>query len=291
MKIMEISHLKKYYGKSRGVEDVSLSIEEGEILGFIGPNGAGKSTTIRCALSLIFPTSGTITIFGKDARNDRVEIARDIGYLPGEVFYYDNMKVRDLLKYSAAFYGNTSKKETDRLCEIMELDQDRQIEDLSLGNKKKVGIVQGLQHDPRFIILDEPTSGLDPLMQQRFFNLIREKRDAGATVLFSSHILSEIRHLSDRIAIIRNGLIEDVDTVMRLESYAYKNIQIQAREDRLLLLDRFPGLELKLKEESRRHYLYRGDLARLIGALGQISVDNLTIEDPSLEEIFLHYYE
>lgn len=291
MKIMEISHLKKYYGKSRGVEDVSLSIEEGEILGFIGPNGAGKSTTIRCALSLIFPTSGTITIFGKDARNDRVEIARDIGYLPGEVFYYDNMKVRDLLKYSAAFYGNTSKKETDRLCEIMELDQDRQIEDLSLGNKKKVGIVQGLQHDPRFIILDEPTSGLDPLMQQRFFNLIREKRDAGATVLFSSHILSEIRHLSDRIAIIRNGLIEDVDTVMRLESYAYKNIQIQAREDRLLLLDRFPGLELKLKEESRRHYLYRGDLASLIGELGQISVDNLTIEDPSLEEIFLHYYE
>ena len=291
MKIMEISHLKKYYGKSRGVEDVSLSIDEGEILGFIGPNGAGKSTTIRCALSLIFPTSGTITIFGKDARNDRVEIARDIGYLPGEVFYYDNMKVRDLLKYSAAFYGNTSKKETDRLCEIMELDQDRQIEDLSLGNKKKVGIVQGLQHDPRFIILDEPTSGLDPLMQQRFFNLIREKRDAGATVLFSSHILSEIRHLSDRIAIIRNGLIEDVDTVMRLESYAYKNIQIQAREDRLLLLDRFPGLELKLKEESRRHYLYRGDLASLISELGQISVDNLTIEDPSLEEIFLHYYE
>lgn len=291
MKIIEISHLKKYYGTNRGVEDVSLSIDEGEILGFIGPNGAGKSTTIRCALSLIFPSSGTISIFGKDAITDRVEIAKDIGYLPGEVFYYDNMKVRDLLKYSADFYGNTTKRETDRLADIMELDQDRRIEDLSLGNRKKVGIVQGLQHDPRLIILDEPTSGLDPLMQQRFFHLIQEKRNNGATVLFSSHILSEIRHLSDRIAIIRNGLIEDVDSLMGLGSYAYKNIQIQAREDCLLLLDSFNGLELKLKEEGRRHYLYRGDLSKLIQELTLIRVDNLTILDPSLEEIFLHYYE
>lgn len=291
MRILDINNLKKYYGKSRGVEDVTLHVDEGEILGFIGPNGAGKSTTIRCALSLIFPTAGTITIFGKDARTDRVEIAKEIGYLPGEVFYYDNMKVRDLLSYSASFYKGSFRKETDRLLEIMELDPDRKIEDLSLGNKKKVGIVQGLQHDPRFIILDEPTSGLDPLMQQRFFSLIQEKRDKGATVLFSSHILSEIRHLSDRIAIIRNGLIEDIDVVRGLDTYAYKNIQVSAREEHLKVLDHFPGLEEKLKENGRRTYLYRGDLSVLIGELGKVQVANLTIEDPSLEEIFLHYYE
>ena len=291
MRILDINNLKKYYGKSRGVEDVTLHVDEGEILGFIGPNGAGKSTTIRCALSLIFPTAGTITIFGKDARTDRVEIAKEIGYLPGEVFYYDNMKVRNLLSYSASFYKGSFRKETDRLLEIMELDPDRKIEDLSLGNKKKVGIVQGLQHDPRFIILDEPTSGLDPLMQQRFFSLIQEKRDKGATVLFSSHILSEIRHLSDRIAIIRNGLIEDIDVVRGLDTYAYKNIQVSAREEHLKVLDHFPGLEEKLKENGRRTYLYRGDLSVLIGELGKVQVANLTIEDPSLEEIFLHYYE
>ncbi len=291
MRILDINNLKKYYGKSRGVDDVTLHVDEGEILGFIGPNGAGKSTTIRCALSLIFPTAGTITIFGKDARTDRVEIAKEIGYLPGEVFYYDNMKVRDLLSYSASFYKGSFRKETDRLLEIMELDPDRKIEDLSLGNKKKVGIVQGLQHDPRFIILDEPTSGLDPLMQQRFFSLIQEKRDKGATVLFSSHILSEIRHLSDRIAIIRNGLIEDIDVVRGLDTYAYKNIQVSAREEHLKVLDHFPGLEEKLKENGRRTYLYRGDLSVLIGELGKVQVANITIEDPSLEEIFLHYYE
>lgn len=291
MPVIEINHLKKYYGKTRGVEDVSLHVNEGEIFGFIGPNGAGKSTTIRCALSLIFPTSGEIRIFGKDAVKDRVAIAREVGYLPGEVFYYDNMTVRDLLNYSASFYGKVTKKQTDALCELMELDPSKRIEDLSLGNKKKVGIVQGLQHDPKLIILDEPTSGLDPLMQQRFFHLIEERRRGGATVLFSSHILSEIKRLSDRIAIIRNGQIEDVNTVMGLESNAYKNILVQAPEERLTLLDRFTGLEPKLVSPGERQYLYRGDIAALLAELNLAAPTNLTIEDPSLEDIFMHYYE
>ena len=291
MQIIEINHLKKYYGKNRGVEDISLHVDEGEIFGFIGPNGAGKSTTIRCALSLIFPTSGEIKIFGKDSIRDRVEIAREVGYLPGEVFYYDNMTVKDLLNYSASFYGKVSKKDQDELCSLLELDQSKKIEDLSLGNKKKVGIVQGLQHNPKLIILDEPTSGLDPLMQQRFFNLIEERRNKGATVLFSSHILSEIKRLSDRIAIIRNGLIEDINTVMGLESNAYKNIQVQAPEEKLLLLDRFAGLEQNLTADGERHYLYRGDISALLSELNTAKVSNLTIEDPSLEDIFMHYYE
>lgn len=291
MPIIEINHLKKYYGKTRGVEDVTLHVEEGEIFGFIGPNGAGKSTTIRCALSLIFPTAGEIKIFGKDSIKDRVEIAKQVGYLPGEVFYYDNMTVKELLNYSASFYGKVMSKERDELCELLELDQSKKIEDLSLGNKKKVGIIQGLQHNPRLIILDEPTSGLDPLMQQRFFNLIEQRRKQGATVLFSSHILSEIKRLSDRIAIIRNGRIEDINSVMGLESNAYKNIQLQAPEEQLVRLDHFAGLELKLVTDGERHYLYRGDISALLSELNQARVTNLTIEDPSLEDIFMHYYE
>lgn len=291
MNIIEIDHLKKYYGKHRGVEDVSFQVKEGEIFGFIGPNGAGKSTTIRCALSLIYPTSGQIRIFGKDSIKDRVEIARNVGYLPGEVFYYDNMTVRELLNYSASFYSKVDPKTVKELCELLELNPTKRIEDLSLGNKKKVGIVQGLLHDPRLIVLDEPTSGLDPLMQQRFFNLIEERRRQGATVLFSSHILSEVKRLSDRIAIIRNGLIEDINTVMGLETNAYKNVTVTSPEERLKQLDNLSGLEIKYSDAGQREYLFRGDMALLIRELNQAQVSNLTIEDPSLEEIFMHYYE
>lgn len=291
MSIIEIDHLKKYYGRHRGVEDVTFDVREGEIFGFIGPNGAGKSTTIRCALSLIYPTSGKIRIFGKDAIADRVEIAREVGYLPGEVFYYENMTVKALLDYSAAFYPNVKKQTITDLCELMELDPGKRIEDLSQGNKKKVGIVQGLLHEPRLIILDEPTSGLDPLMQQRFFNLIEERRRQGATVLFSSHILSEVKRLSDRIAIIRDGRIEDINTVMGLEANTYKNILIQAPEERLHQLDQLSSLEIRWSETGQREYTHRGDMTPLLRELSQAQVTNLTIEDPSLEEIFMHYYE
>lgn len=291
MNIIEINQLKKYYGKHRGVEDVTFQVKEGEIFGFIGPNGAGKSTTIRCALSLIYPTSGNIKIFGLDSIKDRVEIAKNVGYLPGEVFYYDNMTVKDLLDYSASFYQNSDKKVRLELCEVLELDQTKKIEDLSLGNKKKVGIVQGLLHNPRLIILDEPTSGLDPLMQQRFFQLIEERRRQGATILFSSHILSEVKRLSDRIAIIRNGVIQDVNTVMGLESNAYKNVLVHASEDQLLKLDQLHQLEVRTREIGRREYTYRGDMNKLLQELSLTHVSNLIIEDPSLEEIFMHYYE
>lgn len=291
MNIIEIDHLKKYYGKHRGVEDVTFQVKAGEIFGFIGPNGAGKSTTIRCALSLIYPTSGSIKIFGLDSIKDRVKIAKDVGYLPGEVFYYDNMTVKELLNYSASFYETSNKKVRKELCDALELDETKKIEDLSLGNKKKVGIVQGLLHNPKLIILDEPTSGLDPLMQQRFFQLIEERRRQGATILFSSHILSEVKRLSDRIAIIRNGVIEDINTVIGLESNAYKNILVQAPEEQLRKLDQLPELKVRAAEVDRRDYTYRGDMNILLHELSQAKVANLTIEDPSLEEIFMHYYE
>jgi len=207
MNTIEIRGLTKYYGKNRGVEEISLDVREGEIFGFIGPNGAGKSTTIRTMLNLIFPTNGEIRIFGKDSRKDAEAIAKDIGYLPSEVFYYDDMRVKDLLQYSASFYKKDCSKRIAELSALLELDLNRKIEDLSYGNRKKVGIVQGLLHDPKLIILDEPTSGLDPLMQQKFFHLLQEENRKGKTIFFSSHILSEVQKLCHRVAIIKDGAI------------------------------------------------------------------------------------
>ncbi|HZK09888.1 MAG TPA: ABC transporter ATP-binding protein, partial [Clostridia bacterium] len=210
MAVIETKNLTKYYGKALGIKDVSLSVEEGEIFGFIGPNGAGKSTTIRLLMSLIYPSSGEAKLFGKDAIKYGPELRRNIGYIPSEIFYYDKMKVIDLLHYSASFYEKDCSKKIKELSDTMELDLNRKIEDLSYGNKKKVGIVQGLLHEPNLIILDEPTGGLDPLMQQKFFHLIREENKKGATVFFSSHILGEVQELCNRVAIIRKGSIIEV---------------------------------------------------------------------------------
>ena len=207
MNVIEINHLTKYYGKERGIIDVNFNVEENEIFGFIGPNGAGKSTTLRTLLGLIYPTSGSAKLFGKDCIKYGPEIKKEIGYLPAEVFYYDKMKVIELLNYSASFYKKDCSKRIKELAGIMDLNLNKKIDDLSFGNKKKVGIVQGLLHEPKLIILDEPTSGLDPLMQQKFFELLQEENKKGATILFSSHILGEVQRLCNRVAIIKEGKI------------------------------------------------------------------------------------
>ncbi len=217
MSVIEVNNLTKYYGKSLGIEDVSFQVDEREIFGFIGPNGAGKSTTIRLFLSLIYPTSGSATIFGKDCIQYGPELRQDIGYLPSEVFYYERMKVIDLLKYSASFYEKDCMPRTYELAEIMELDLKRRIDDLSYGNKKKVGIVQGLLHEPKLLLLDEPTSGLDPLMQRKFFQLIRDERERGATIFFSSHILGEVQRMCSRVAIIKEGSVINIQDIKTLQ--------------------------------------------------------------------------
>ena len=228
--VIELQHLTKNYGKARGIIDVSFTVEKGEVFGFIGPNGAGKSTTIRTLLSLIYPTSGSAAIFGMDIQKHRTEILKDVGYLPSEVFYYDNMRVKDLLNYSASFYKKDCRAKIQELCELLELDVNRKIEDLSYGNRKKVGIVQGLLHSPKLIVLDEPTGGLDPLMQAKFFDLIKRERDAGATVLFSSHILSEVQNVCDRVAIIKDGRILRVDKISALRDNTYKRVFVETAE-------------------------------------------------------------
>lgn len=291
MYAIEINNLTKAYGNSRGITDISFSIEEGEIFGFIGPNGAGKSTTIRTLLSLIYPTSGSAKIFGKDCIEFAPDIKKEIGYLPSEVFYYDNMKVIDLLKYSASFYKKDCTKRIKELAEIMDLDLTKKIDDLSLGNKKKVGIVQGLLHEPKLIILDEPTSGLDPLMQQRFFELLEEENKKGATILFSSHILSEVQRLCNRVAIIKEGKVVTVEKISTLKENNYKRFKIETADIVDLNVFKIIGvnnLEMKGNEVS---FLFKGNINTVLKKLAEIDLRNLWIEEPDLEEIFMHYYE
>ena len=286
---IETRKLTKYYGKSRGIIDVDLRVEQGEIFGFIGPNGAGKSTTIRTLLTLIHKTSGEARVFGLDCEQDREKILAQVGYLPGEVFYYDHMRAGDLLRYSASFYQGDFSQRIRALSEVMELDLNQKIEDMSLGNKKKVGIVQGLLHSPKLIILDEPTSGLDPLIQKKFFDLIRRENENGATVLFSSHILTEVQKICDRAAIIREGRIVTVENIAQLRANAYKKVEFTTQEE--LGEISLPGMAQVEKENSHISFLYKGNLNELLSMIGQYKLENVNISEPSLEEIFLHYYE
>jgi len=290
MSIIETKQLTKYYGKSRGIIEVDLAIEEGEIFGFIGPNGAGKSTTIRLLLSLIKPTSGKASIFGLDCEHNYQKIHEEIGYLPSEVFYYDNMKVKDLLAYSASFYKKDCKKRIVDLAKRLDLDLNKKIDDLSYGNKKKVGIIQGLLHSPKIIILDEPTGGLDPLMQQTFFDIIQEENKRGATVLFSSHILSEVQRLCHRIAIIKEGRIIRIDTIASLKENTYLKVELDTSKP---LPSNFKNEHMDnfQEKDGQISFLYRGNVNELLKQLSDLSLNRLSLTEPDLEEIFLHYYE
>lgn len=289
--VIEIKELTKYYGKHKGIDDVTFCVEEGEIYGFIGPNGAGKSTTIRTLLALIHPTSGSARIFGKDCIKDAEVIAKEVGYLPSEVNYYENMKVSELLHYTSELYKKDCQKKTDELCSRLNLDVTRKIADLSFGNKKKVGIVSALLHSPKLIILDEPTSGLDPLVQQTFFDILREENDKGATILFSSHVLSEVQKTCSKVAILKDGKVIKVQLISELREKGYKKIQLIAKKT--IPNGYFDGLciaNYKQKGDSAS-FIFMGESAQIIEKLHILGVSDIFIEEPTLEEIFLHYYE
>ncbi len=290
MSVIEIKNLKKYYGKSRGVEDISFTVEQGEIFGFIGPNGAGKSTTIRTLLALIYPTAGSAAIFGKDCIRHAREIAQDVGYLPSEVFYYDGMRVIDLLRYSASFYHKNCDARIRELAGLMNLDLKKKIDDLSFGNKKKVGIVQGLLHEPKLIILDEPSIGLDPLMQQTFFELLREENRKGATILFSSHILSEVQKLCGRVAIVKEGRIINIDTISALKENSYKKINLETVGDADRAFFEAGGVASLEVNGNSVSFIYRGSVNALMRMLSSLDLSNVSVSEPDLEEIFMHYY-
>lgn len=287
MEIIKTIKLKKYYGKARGIIDLDLSVSQGEFFGFIGPNGAGKSTTIRTLLGLISPTSGSAMIFGKDVTKEKERVLQNIGYLPSEALFYPGMKVKNVLKLSADLRKTDCTAESKMLCERLQLDVSRKIDELSFGNRKKVAIVCALQHRPELVVLDEPTGGLDPLMQKEFFDILRERNNEGATVFLSSHVLSEIQRNCTRAAIIRDGRIIACDRVDALSKTNAKRITVHGIID----LEQLCGIRDIKKSEDSVSFLYNGDMGSLLRTLYMGQVYDLTVTEPDLEEVFLHYYE
>lgn len=287
MHAIEIHSLKKYYGKNRGIDEISLTVEEGEFFGFIGPNGAGKSTTIRTLLGLIRPTGGSARILGLDSKEDQKKILALTGYLPSEAVFYPGMRVRDVLKLSADLRKKDCQAGASRLCERLQLDPSRKVDELSFGNRKKASIICALQHDPQLLILDEPTSGLDPLMQKEFFEILRERNAAGTTVFLSSHILSEIQRNCTRAAIIREGKIIACDHVEALARTSAKRVNLHGRA----ALEKLSGVKDLQQTEDTANFLYSGKIRDLLDVLSRGEIHDLSISEPDLEEIFLHYYE
>ncbi|MBQ7398780.1 MAG: ABC transporter ATP-binding protein [Clostridia bacterium] len=287
MNAIQTEHLTKFYGKTRGIQDVSLSVCEGDFFGFIGPNGAGKSTLIRTLLGLISPTKGRAELFGRDIIKNKIENLNDIGYLPSEAAFYSGMRVGELLKLSADLRKRDCTEQARELCERLELDTARKIDELSLGNRKKVGIVAALQHEPRLYILDEPTSGLDPLMQKEFFTILQERNEQGATIFLSSHVLSEVMRYCNRAAIIREGGLIVSDTIQNLKQIGAKRVVLQG----VSLPPLVPGVKHVRAKGKTVQFMYNGRSDTLIRALADLPLEDVSITDPDPEEILMHYYE
>ena len=297
MNAIETNKLTKSYGKSRGINDLELTVSEGDFFGFIGPNGAGKSTTIRTLLGLIKPTGGSAKVLGLDILTEKDKILKEVGYLPSEINFYSGMKVKDVIKYSAELRKAKCKDKATELAERLGLDMSRKVDELSLGNRKKVGIVCAVQHSPKLLILDEPTSGLDPLMQREFFNILTEENERGATIFFSSHILSEVQNYCRTAAFIKDGKIIMSDTVDKIEETGAKKVSVIGGKSGLESILKGNDIkkfisDLKLDEEKgSADFLYNGKMPMLLDMLRSVEPKDLTITEPSLEEIFMNYYE
>ena len=269
---ISIQNLTKYYGKHKAVDGLSLNVERGDIFGFLGPNGAGKSTTIRSLLGLIAFQEGEAEILGMDVKTHHREILGKIGYMPSEAMFYPSMKVKEVIRFAADMRKLDCTAEAQMLCERLQVDQNKRIEELSLGNRKKVSIVCAMQHKPELFIFDEPTSGLAPLMQAEFFKLIMEYNKQGTTCLLSSHVLSEIKKYCKHAAIIREGKLICTDTVENLTRTNTKRIRM-------------------IRDGKEEDFVFKGDLNQLFAGFAGHNIEDIVIEEPELDEIFMHYYE
>jgi ABC-type multidrug transport system, ATPase component len=279
--------LTKYYGKSRGILDMNLTVEQGDFFGFIGPNGAGKSTTIRSLLGLIAPTSGSAQLLGMDIFFQKEAILSHVGYMPSEASFYRNMRVKEIIKLSADLRHRDCRAEAKKLCERLELDVTKKIRELSLGNRKKVSIVCALQHMPDLCILDEPTSGLDPLMQREFYAILEERNQKGATIFVSSHILSEIQRYCRHAAVIREGRLLALDSTETLGHTDTKRVRLGG----VHVPPDLPHMKDVQTDGDSVSFLYDGNLKELLNTLSALPLTDVSITEPDLEEIFMHYYE
>lgn len=283
---VSLEGLVKRYGKHRGIEGLDLKVKEGEWFGYIGPNGAGKSTTIRTMLGLIKATEGKSTVLGMDSWKDREKIMEKVGYLPSEAIFYPEMTVSETLDYALSLHACKDRRRQKELSERLELDTGRKIGELSYGNRKKVGIVCALEHNPSLLILDEPTGGLDPLMQREFFSMLEEEHRKGVTIFMSSHILSEIESHAETAAAIREGRIIVSGKVEEISRTNARRVSLRGKAD----ISTLTGVKEVVEDKNGMSFLYSGEASALLEALNKGSVKDFTVTEPDLEEVFLHYY-
>jgi len=289
--VIRIENLSKYYGKHRGIEDVSFEVDRGEIFGYLGPNGSGKTTTIRIMLGFLHSYRGDVNIFDRNIKKDLLPILSRTGYLPGELSLYGNLKVSEFLKYFLNLNKKTGKNLMKDLLDRFRCEPDKKISSLSTGNKQKVGIIQAVMNDPDLVILDEPTRGLDPLMRQEFYALLRELKNRGRTILLSSHVLTEVEKVCDSVAIIREGKIVAIENIHSLRTKNYKILEITCRglmdRKRIKLLKNITGLEF-MGNKMKCHL--HGDIDPLLKALGKNYIIEIESSSPGLEDVFIKFY-
>ena len=283
--------LTKDFGSQRGLFDLDLEVNEGEVLGYLGPNGAGKTTTIRLLMGLIHPSAGSASIFGLDCQRQAVEVKRHVGYVPGELPQFGGLRGSEIVAYMAGLRGGVDDQLVAKICERFSLDLGQRFREYSRGNKQKLAILLGFMHRPRLLILDEPTGGLDPLNQQEFYDMCREARNDGATVFLSSHILSEVEHVSDRVAILRAGKLVKTAALHELHEIRFHQVEMElAGEPPLAAVRAAAGVDHVEVEDHRLHCVVRGSFDPLMKALAGSEILNLSSHEPSLEEVFLTYY-
>ena len=290
MNAIETNSLTKNYGKNRGIENINIGVKEGEIFGFIGPNGAGKSTLIRILLNFLYPTSGEGTIDGKDIVKESKAIKENIGYVPSEIKYYGKATVKEIIKYAQSFKKDSyTDEEVDALVKDLDIDVNKKMEELSLGNKKKVSVLQALINRPSMIILDEPTSGLDPLMQKKLFKILRDMKAAGATVFFSSHNLTEVESICDRVLIIKEGKLVDLVELKAVKEDLGKIIDIKGNFSKEFIME--ISEEIITEIDGMYKIIYKGEINMFVKAISAYDIEELSIKRENLEDMFIEYYE
>jgi len=291
MAIVETERLTKRYGAARGIEDVTMAVGAGEVFGFLGPNGAGKTTTIRTLLDLLHPSSGSARLFGLDSHRDSRTIRARLGNLPGDFAYDERLTGAELLRYFAELRGLRGLGRAPVLAERFEADLNRPLHELSRGNRQKIGLIQALFHQPELLVLDEPTSGLDPLMQEEFLAVVGEHREHGGTVFLSSHDLSEVERVCDRVGIIREGRLIAIEDVAEMRARAYRDVSVRfAHPVPASALAGVVGVENVQADGATLTFHAGGDLDAVIKALARHPVEDIEITRTSLEELFLRYY-
>ena len=287
--ILEVKNLTKYYRDILAVKNLSFSLNEGEIFGFIGPNGAGKSTTIRAIMNLINKNEGQVFINGEEFTKDNINLKQLIGYLPGEIYLYEDYTVKEMLDYHETFYKKDIHKRRCELVEILKLEESKKIEDLSLGNLKKLGIILALMHEPKILILDEATSGLDPIMQDVFFKILNQEKEKGTTIFYSTHILNEVSKICDRVGIIKNGELLKIEDIKELQQKQSEYITITSNEIEKIEKE----LELNIISKNNNTIKFKNPYSpdELIKKLANYKIEHILVEEETLESMFLHYYK